>query len=66
MYAGPLHTIIRRSEGPGLLSAGGGQQPLPERTASPLREGQGAVQLTLLYLSLPASHLFHQGHYLPC
>jgi hypothetical protein len=45
MYTGPLHTILRRSEGPGLLSAGGGKQPLPERPASPLREGQRAVQL---------------------
>jgi hypothetical protein len=44
-YTGPLHTILWRSEGPRLLSAGGGEQPLPERPASPLRKGQGAVQL---------------------
>jgi hypothetical protein len=65
MYTGPLHTIIRRSEGPGLLSAGGGEQSLPERPASPLRKGQGAGQLTLSYSSegSPALAVF-RPHYL--
>jgi len=61
MNTGPLHTIIWRSEGPGLLSAGGGEQPLPERPASPLREGQGAGQLKTEYKLAPRVHSFAPG-----